>query len=78
MKNIAVKLINAGANVNETNNCGATALIYAASFNRLSMVKLLLERGADHTIADIRGNTATLHAKIQGLKEILALLEKIY
>ncbi|MEN9871207.1 MAG: hypothetical protein RLZZ171_2199, partial [Cyanobacteriota bacterium] len=36
---------------------------------------LLLEKGADKTVQDVRGNTAYMQAKFQGLPQLAALLE---
>lgn len=63
-----------GANVNAVNLSGATALIYAATFNRQSIIKMLLSKNADKTIKDQRGNSALDHAKMQGLDDLVALL----
>ena len=55
---------------------GATSLIYAVTFNREEIARLLLEHGADRDIKDVRGNTALEHAKMQGLPNLVALLGK--
>jgi ankyrin repeat protein len=54
----AKALIEAGSNINARNNNGGTALHLAALFCRTRTVKLLLDRGADMTVTDIRGDTA--------------------
>ena len=71
---IAELLIARGADVNARNSNGATALIYAATFNQKKIIKLLLDHGADRRLKDSRGLMATDHAKMQGLKDIVALL----
>jgi len=38
-------------------NTGYTPLIWAVQFNRLDVIKLLMERGADVTVCDERGYT---------------------
>jgi uncharacterized protein len=68
-------LLDYGADVNVRNFNGATALIYAATFNQTEIAKLLLEKGADKTVQDVRGNTAYMQAKFQGLPQLAALLE---
>jgi len=55
---------------------GGTALIYAATFNRQDIAKLLLDNKADTSVKDQRGNTALDHAKLQGAPALIDLLEK--
>ena len=54
---------------------GATCLIYAAMFNREEIAKMLLAKGADASIKDVRGLTALDHAKAQGTTSLIALLD---
>jgi ankyrin repeat protein len=54
---------------------GATCLIFAATFNREPIAKMLVEHGADTTARDARGNTALDHAKMQGITPLINLLE---
>ncbi len=72
---MAKLLIAGGADVNAVNAMGATSLIYAITFKHQNLAKILLENGADPSIRDARGQTAADHARIQGLKELLAFLE---
>ena len=72
---LAIWLIEQGANVNAVNSMGATALIYAATFNRVDIVSLLLKHGADATVKDARGNTALDHAEMQEFNEIVEKLK---
>lgn len=51
-------LIQHGANVNASAECGTTPLIDAARNGHLSIVRVLLRHGAIPTIADRRGQTA--------------------
>jgi len=74
---LAKLLIENGANVNSRNFNGATALIFAASFGRTAIATLLLECGADPSIKDDSGNMAMDHAKMQGISEIVKLLESV-
>ena len=71
---MAEMLIDAGASINIQNFNGATALIYAATFNQKQIVALLITNGADTSIKDSRGQTAADHAKMQGSKEIFDLI----
>ena len=66
---------NAKIDVNAVNFAGATPLIYATTFNRQAIIKMLLTKNADATVKDQRGNTALDHAKMQGLDELITLLE---
>ena len=62
-------------NVNISNFNGATALIFAATFNKPEIATLLLAHGADKSAIDDKGNTALEHAKMQSSDAVLALLE---
>ena len=53
---------------------GATSLIYAATFNKVGIAKLLLENGAIVDAKDARGNTALDNAKMQEATEMVELL----
>jgi hypothetical protein len=55
---VALALIEAGADVNYQNNDGSTALITAAFFCRTEIVKALLDKGADKTLRNKEGHTA--------------------
>ena len=72
---VAKKLIDKGANINEPNAMGATCLIYAVNFNREEIAKMLIAHGANLNAKDIRGNTALDHAKMQGISSLIELLE---
>ena len=49
---IAEQLIDCGADVDAVNNYNETPLMYAARKSRSSMIRLLLQRGADRNISD--------------------------
>ena len=72
----AIKIIEYGADVNERFN-GMTPLMYAARYNNVEMIKMLLEKGADSSIKDSRGNTALKHAEASKANEALAYLKSV-
>jgi len=55
---VALALIDAGADVNYQNYEGSSALITAAFFCRTEIVKALLQKGADKTLRNKAGRTA--------------------
>ena len=55
---IAIALIEGGADLNFRNNDGSTPLITAAFFCRIDIVKVLLEKGADKSLKNNFGSTA--------------------
>ncbi|MBI1768350.1 MAG: ankyrin repeat domain-containing protein [Bacteroidetes bacterium] len=57
-KEAAKILIDAGADINVTNNDGSTALHSSAFFCRLEIVKMLLDKGANKTVKNKYGSTA--------------------
>jgi len=69
---IAQALIDAGADVNQTNNEGSTALHTAAFFCRPDIVKALLAAGADTSIRNNSGSTAlaSVSAPFQAVKGV--------
>lgn len=70
-------LLNHGANVNASANCGTTPLIDAASNGHNTIVKLLLDHGANPLQKDKRGLTAIDLALDNTIKSTLNLyLEK--
>ena len=56
------KFVEYGSDVNETSN-GLTPLMFAARYNKVDIIKYLLEKGADKKIKDERGNTALKYAE---------------
>ncbi len=57
-RDIAIALINAGADINITNKEGSTALITASFLCRKEILNILLENGADKSIRNIYGSNA--------------------
>ena len=62
-------LLKAGANINEQNNNGYTALMYA---DNVGQTRLLLEFGADVNIKDNNGLTVLDHDQNNDQLELLA------
>lgn len=70
------ELIAANVNLNYQDEYGYTALIWAASYSKPDMVKLLLEAGADKDITDIDKHNALFWANYYGHPEVIKLLNK--
>jgi len=68
-------LIKMGANLNETDSYGWTALMHAANRGHASIVKELIQARADVTLSDGRHDTALDIAKWRGHGEIIRMLE---
>jgi ankyrin repeat protein len=70
-------LLDHGAEINARDQeSGATPLAYAASLGRAEVVELLLDRGADAALKNIRGQTALELAEENNQKEITELLRR--
>jgi len=76
----ALTLIEAGADVNQTNNDGSTALHSAAFFCRTEIVEALLAHGADKTIKNNAGSTAaeSVAGHFEAVKGIYDYFSKVY
>ncbi len=73
---IAKLLIDVGANVNDTDDKGITALMRAVKWNSLAMVKLLIESSANVNVKDIKGNSVLMLAvKNNNLKTVELLID---
>jgi ankyrin repeat protein len=75
------RLIAAGAPLDHVNNLGWTALMEAVILgdggrDHEQVVRMLLEAGADRSIADRHGVSPLAHARARGYSEIARLLEK--
>ena len=75
------RLLDAGVPVNAQYGHGLTALAWAAGHandapvaDGIETVQLLLDRGADQSLADDRGRTPLMIAAARGHAEIVALL----
>ncbi|WP_299584281.1 acyltransferase family protein [uncultured Sunxiuqinia sp.] len=77
---IALALIEAGADVNFKNKEGSTPLHSAAFFCRTELVKELLEHGADKAIRNNAGSTAleSIVAPFEMVKPIYDYFSKVY
>ena len=58
---LAEILIGAGIDVNCRNERGITALMYAAALGNETLIQLLLKHGADKTLKDGQGRTASAY-----------------
>jgi ankyrin repeat protein len=68
-------LLKTGADINAENNGGITPLHFATTNNRIAMVKMLIEAGAD-IHKRLYGQNAYIMAVLKGHDEIARLLEK--
>lgn len=74
------RLLEAGAPIDHVNNIHLTALIEAVILgdggsDHVKTVKLLVDAGADQSIADSQGLTPVEHARSRGYDDIVRLLE---
>ena len=67
-------LIEAGADLNSVNNCGNTALIFAAQYGHQTIAERLIRAGANPKVVNAEGMTAEEYAREKGYKEIVRLL----
>lgn len=70
----AQKIIDRGADVNQQNNKGKTALMFAASEGHKDIVQLLINHGAKVDVADDYGTTALIVASTAGKDQVVDLL----
>jgi ankyrin repeat protein len=68
-------LLDRGAKIDALNDRQITPLYFASVAGHESQVKLLLERGADRSIASKTGYTALRAARVKGLDGVVALLD---
>ena len=73
VESIGETLLNAGCDVNASDNKGRTPLIYAVASERLNVVELLLKRGANVNARDHDGLSAPDWAKKSGNEAIIRL-----
>jgi ankyrin repeat protein len=72
---IVKKFIEYGANINESSN-GMTPLMYAARYNKVEILTLLVEKGADLKAKDERGNTALKYAEMSNATAAASYLKE--
>lgn len=72
---IATLFIESKANINIASNAGNTPLILAARYNRMDIVRALIDAGADITIRDRQNLTAVKRAKAKGNYAIVEYLD---
>ncbi len=70
------KMIELGSDVNEKSE-GMTPLMYAARYNRVDIIKVLVKKGANIKAKDSKGYNAMKFAKMSNAKEAVALLEEL-
>lgn len=70
------KFVEYGSDVNEMSN-GLTPLMLAARYNKVDILKYLLEKGADKQIKDERGNTALKYAEFSKSQEAFDYLKQV-
>jgi len=73
-REMAKILIEAGINVNQQNEQGHTALMYAAHLGDAELVSLLLKHGAKKELKDRKGRTAADYCNAQKYPEIRKIL----
>jgi ankyrin repeat protein len=69
-------LIQAGVDVNSSNEYGRTILMFASASGHREIVDVLLKYGADINAKDGRGRTAMIHARSSGHDEIVKILQE--
>lgn len=65
-------LLDRGAHIDDADNRGRTALMIAAELNHAAAVDLLLARGADKSLKDQQGKTASDLTTLTALRDKLA------
>ncbi len=73
---VVKKMIELGSDVNEKSE-GMTPLMYAARYNRVDIIKVLVKKGANIKTKNSKGYNAMKFAKISNAKEAMALLEEL-
>ncbi|HEX8576872.1 MAG TPA: ankyrin repeat domain-containing protein [Flavobacterium sp.] len=69
------KMIEFGSDINEASN-GMTPLMFAARYNNVEVIELLLANGANPNIKNDKGFTALKYAQLSNATEAVALLQQ--
>lgn len=69
------RLIDLGEDVNEK-SLGMTPAIFAARYNKVEILKVLIANNADLTIKCNKGWTIVKHAQLSNAKDVLAILQE--
>jgi AAA+ superfamily predicted ATPase len=64
-----------GADINQVDENGATALMIACKFGHTALVKFILSRGAEIDLADSKGMTAVKNAELSNKAELIELFK---
>jgi Ankyrin repeats (3 copies) len=70
-ENVTRWLLMKGVNANDVDGAGLSPLHYAAYAGNHETVDLLLSYGADHNLADVRGKTPLMYAKLHPASNIV-------
>ena len=70
------KLIELGQDVNKKSN-GMTPAMYAAKYNRLDVLKLLVDKGARLNVKSAKGMTAKKYAELSNAQDALAFIKEL-
>lgn len=68
------KMIEFGSDINQTSN-GMTPLMYAARYNKVEIVRVLLDNGAKISLKDSKGFTALKHAELSNATDAAELIK---
>lgn len=71
-------LLERGAEVNNRDRAGRTALSYSCERGHLQEVKILVQHGADPELSDLWGNTALIYATVSGHAPVLDFLARAF
>lgn len=71
-------LLERGAEVNNKDRAGRTALSYSCERGHLQEVKILVQHGADPELPDLWGNTALIYATVSGHAPVLDFLARAF